>query len=59
MYLTSPIPLSTLTQLPPQQRAHALTLGEDVEVEFFVWGMGIVVGQREAKEQGVEAEDFF
>ncbi len=47
-----------LRQLLPEIRAHAHALFEEVEVELLVGGMGAVVGQGQAEEQGVGAEDF-
>ena len=43
----------------PEQCTEALALGEDIEVEFLIRRLGIVVGQPMAHEQGVRSKDFF
>ena len=45
-------------QFRPEVRAHGHASGEDVEVELFVGGMSVVVGQRETEQQGVGTQHF-
>src|ERR1043165_1084962 len=45
-------------QLLPQQRAHALAVGKQIEVKLLVRRMRVVIGQRQAEQQGVRAEDL-
>src|SRR5579871_5380934 len=49
---------SSLRQFLPEVGAHHLAFVEAIEMEFFVWRMGVVIRQAEAEEQRIRAKDF-
>lgn len=45
-------------ELGPEHGAHLHSATVAFKIEFFVGGVGVVIGQGQAEEQGVHSQDF-